>query len=530
VNLTYEQMMILAADPVAGHPIKVTAFAGTGKTFTLTEYAKSRPQLPMMYVAYNKSIQLHAEKVMPRNVTARTVHSLAFAKFGRKYKDKLGNLKIGSVMRYLDTRDYKFAMFVTRTLEAFLASAFDEINEDCVPTGAGKLFGRNADQMIVGLAKKVWKGCQDEYERDLVMPHDGYLKLYQLSRPQIRTEVVLMDEAQDTTPCVWDIIMKQKAPKIIVGDPHQAIYQFRGARNAMDMVQPDPERDLPLTQSFRFGQELADEATLLLRNLKQEQRALRGSRILDTRLVVEDDTLTRKGTLLLCRGNSMIFDEAYEASLKGSVGFIGGSAGYRLDLYLDGMELKLGDRNAIRNPLLKVFPTFSEFAEFAEVTEDIELRAVVQAVDKYGLEIEERVDHIRAAETDPARADFAFSTVHKSKGLEWPTVVLGMDLARVIQAHLDNPDDYQYPDEEANLLYVALTRGQQAVIVPRKVYEFIRSGRTPPKKKKAVDQDPLVVIRKLTERGSERGRAMHAEDAVAEALGLDSEYDLADYD
>jgi F-box protein 18 (helicase) len=431
VQLTQEQQAILSTDPVVGKPIKVTAFAGTGKTFTLTEYAKSRPRFPMTYIAYNKSIQLHAEKVMPRNVTSRTIHSLAFAKFGRRYKDKLGNLKIGSVMRYLGIREYKFAMFITRTLEAYLASSYDEIDENCVPRGAEKLFGPNAPDILVSMAKKAWNVCQDEDDTDLVMPHDGYLKLYQLSRPQINTDVVLMDEAQDTTPCVWHIIMNQRAPKIVVGDPHQAIYSFRGAQNAMDQVVPEPDRDLPLTHSFRFGPVLAQEASLLLKTLKQEPRTLHGNELLKTQLHVCEGTVTRPGSLLLCRGNSMIFEEAYEATKKGSVGFIGGSQGYRLDMYLDGMELSHDNKGAIVNPLFKAFSNFSEFAEFAEVTEDVELGAVVNAVMKHGSDIRIRVETIRGAETDPARAAFVFSTIHKAKGLEWPTVVLGQDISRV---------------------------------------------------------------------------------------------------
>ena len=35
---------------------------------------------------------------------------------------------------------------------------------------------------------------------------------------------------------VIDIIIQQRQPKILVGDPYQQIYSFRGAVNAMDMI------------------------------------------------------------------------------------------------------------------------------------------------------------------------------------------------------------------------------------------------------------------------------------------------------
>lgn len=522
--LTDEQRKILATDPVAGKPIKVTAFAGTGKTFTLTQYAKSRMNQQMIYIAYNKSIQLHAEKVMPPTVISKTIHSLAFAKFGKKYKDKLGNLKVGSVMRHLNVREYKFAMFITRTLEAYLASSLDDIDERCIPRGAERVFGKGVNSAIVTMANRVWDACREQDSTDMIMPHDGYLKLYQLSRPQINTGVVLMDEAQDTTPCVWDIIMKQKAPKIVVGDPNQEIYQFRGSICAMDQVLPEPDRDLPLTQSFRFGPVLAQEASILLKTLKGEKRVLRGNESLKTQVRVCEETTKAPKSLLLCRGNSLIFEEAFDAAEHGTVGFIGGSSGYRLDMYLDGMNLKFGSKSSIVNPLLKAFNTFDEFAEFAEATEDVELAGVVRAVDKYGTGISSRVSKIRACEAEPLNADYIFSTVHKAKGLEWPSVILGEDLARIIKAHLDNPDDHRYPDEEANLLYVALTRGIQSVTMQRTVSEFIRSGRKPPTKKK---KDETVRIRNLK---SMQELEDLAEQAEQDVVAMESEYDLADYD
>ena len=45
--------------------------------------------------------------------------------------------------------------------------------------------------------------------------------------------------------------MRQTAPKILVGDPNQQIYSFRGAVNAMSLVQGSKIHYL--TQSFRFG-------------------------------------------------------------------------------------------------------------------------------------------------------------------------------------------------------------------------------------------------------------------------------------
>ena len=50
--------------------------------------------------------------------------------------------------------------------------------------------------------------------------------------------------------------MQQDKPKIVVGDPHQQIYSFNGAVNALSLVEEHSRtkvvRTCYLTQSFRF--------------------------------------------------------------------------------------------------------------------------------------------------------------------------------------------------------------------------------------------------------------------------------------
>ena len=74
------------------------------------------------------------------------------------------------------------------------------------------------------------------------MTHDGYLKLWQLSVPNLVREYgvdcILLDEGQDLSGAMLDVFLHQQCARIIVGDPHQQIYQFRGAINAMDSVNP----------------------------------------------------------------------------------------------------------------------------------------------------------------------------------------------------------------------------------------------------------------------------------------------------
>ena len=56
-------------------------------------------------------------------------------------------------------------------------------------------------QHYINEANLIWTKMKDFQEKRIGMSHDGYLKLYQLSRPSLRSyDCILIDEAQDLTP------------------------------------------------------------------------------------------------------------------------------------------------------------------------------------------------------------------------------------------------------------------------------------------------------------------------------------------
>ena len=82
--------------------LAVDAFAGTGKTSTLVQYALARPNSRILYIAFNKSVAAEAKERFPANVDCRTTHSLAYGAVGRKFSDKLGNVPV-----YMVTQAFK---------------------------------------------------------------------------------------------------------------------------------------------------------------------------------------------------------------------------------------------------------------------------------------------------------------------------------------------------------------------------------------------------------------------------------------
>jgi F-box protein, helicase, 18 len=185
--LTDEQRAVVESNATA---LQVNAFAGTGKTTTLRAYAAARPNARILYVAFNKSVQLEATRKFPPQVTCRTSHALAFPNFGRPYQPKLvGNLKPQTVIealsltnRYSEDQAYLLAHSALKTLKHWLATPWPEIDERALdpdaPLGASK-------QTVLSTAQRLWEQMQDPGDHTVGMLHDGYLKRYQLSHPQL---------------------------------------------------------------------------------------------------------------------------------------------------------------------------------------------------------------------------------------------------------------------------------------------------------------------------------------------------------
>lgn len=117
----------------------------------------------------------------------------------------------------------------------------------------------------------------------LPLGHDGYLKAWALDGPLLDTAVMYLDEAQDTNPVVFGVVRRQAAQIVLVGDTHQQIYAWRGAVDAMDRFEGCRAY---LTQSFRFGPEIARATTAVLRTLG-ETRPIVGDARIASRVVAD---------------------------------------------------------------------------------------------------------------------------------------------------------------------------------------------------------------------------------------------------
>ena len=450
---TTEQSEVIVS-PTQGLTV-VRAYAGTGKTTSLVEYARERPGKRGLYLAFNKATQLDAARRFPASVLCKTIHAMAFAKFGRTYAHKLGaDLRLNDVMAWLDlSQDYDFTRLVVKVLNAYLTSADDLFPVTCPLAIAGPGLSPVRSQYAAMMAKKLWTMMCDPAS-SVPMVHDGYLKLYQLSRPILPLDYIMLDEYQDTNPVTASIVLGQKCPRILVGDPYQGIYQFRGARNAMDGLQAD--QTFYLTHSFRFGPRIASLASRLLFEFFGETRPLVG-RGPDTTIGPVD---LEAPFTTLCRTNAEVFYRAVGASNSGkSLGFVGGVASYGFEMIYDAYRLSISDKRSIRDPFIRSFDSYTAYQQYASDSGDREAVTIQKVVATFGGLIPQLIDKIKGqALANFKDAQRVLSTAHKSKGMEFGSVVMADDFWDLIGPNGPMNDGDELNPEEVRLTYVALTR------------------------------------------------------------------------
>jgi superfamily I DNA/RNA helicase len=452
-----------------GEDLVIQARAGAGKTSTLKLLADSTSARGQ-YLAFNRSIVQEAGEKMPRNVTASTVHSLAFRSYGHRYKHRLNSKRMRSndlarllgldpfVVTYGGQRKVLAAGFlaghVMKAIERFCQSADEEPTERHVayidgidlPNDDGTRTYENNDlvaEYLVGSIREAWQDLT-QIDGSLPFGHHVYLKGWQLTSPQIPADFILLDEAQDVAPVMYAIFEGQENSQLIaVGDDAQEIYAFTGAINAMGRM--EAKHRTVLSQSFRFGPAIADIANRVLDLLGSD------------RLVGTDEIASTVGPLaepdcILTRTNAVAVENVLVAQRAGRRPHLMGG-GYEVVSFARAARDLQGGRSTEHRDLA-CFSSWGEVQEYVDQdAQGEDLRLMVKLVDEFGVQtILDALDNM----APESAADVVISTAHKSKGREWRSVQLAGDFNRSdLDGNLRRPEP-----EELRLLYVAATRAQ----------------------------------------------------------------------
>ena len=483
ITPTQEQQDILNA--FKEHKVmKVNSVAGAGKSSTLRLLAQEHTQ-PSLYVCFNKQNAVEASKSFPSHTDCRTVHSLAYSVFGKFLLHKLNILDSAyinrgrtakEIVKLYDIQDFlvsrnvyiparTVAVLAKVTVERYQNSSNENIGVSHIPKKEiddldkkHKEFNKDlfTDEVLL-IAERLWRDKVNP-KSPVKIEHDTYQKLYQLSKPVLPYDIIYLDEAQDSSPVVLDIISRQEHCKVVyVGDTYQSIYAFRQAVNAMEKIKAPTK---VLSKSFRYGQEIADLATFIIDGSIQ----VKGMESIASKITKADSEQYTK----IFRTNSALLSEAVRLIEQGA----------KVKCEIDPKKFKSminssyalfkEDNANIKDDEIAVYATWSEMLDDAKDNPEIK-RLTDIVLNHKTFTYTKALDTLIKDSKSNKPYDIILTTAHKSKGMEWSNVIIADDFNT--ETILKSVGDSGYNQQEVNLFYVACTRAINTIQLPKDFLE-----------------------------------------------------------
>jgi hypothetical protein len=450
----------------AGETVKVKACAGAGKTSTLGMIAERFSTKRGQYLAFNRDIAAEARRKFPRNVMCQTFHSVAFRASDRALTARLnlpkepphmlasryglGPLRVPTVIgKNIELSAFQVGRLVADGAARFCRSAQEQpemwhipVDEMITEQAAAELRA-----MLLPFVVRHWNESIDPHGKTAITP-DTYLKTWEQSRPQIGADFILFDEAQDSDGLMLSVLRRQEHAQIIyVGDPHQQIYEWRGAVNAMECIKA---KECALTESFRFGPHFAALASRVL-NLLGERVPIRGQSGVNSSFFEEHDP-ARTFDAILCRKNVTVIGTLANGLQSGHRVAVRANIDEIL-AFADGADRLMRGQRAYSPASLALFESWRDVQEYAASYAGRDLLPIVQIIDREGTAY---LRELLSRASPEAEADYVVSTIHRAKGLEWNRVKVCGDF----RFRTEDDGRTTMTDEEKRLLYVGLTRAR----------------------------------------------------------------------
>jgi DNA helicase-2/ATP-dependent DNA helicase PcrA len=338
----------------------------------------------------------------------------------------------------------------------------------------------DVDQMVedgIGYAIGIYKKSL-EMDQDLIDYDDMILAPLIHNARMWQNDWLLVDEAQDTNPARRELAKRMLKPggrAIFVGDPAQAIYGFTGADNdSLDIIKKEFQcTELPLTVTYRCPKSVVQMARQWVSHITAHDSAPEGvvTEISEDQFRQLPPEMFTDKAAMLCRTTAPLVGLAYSLIRRGIPCHIEGKEiGRGLLLFVD--KFKTGTLDVLQKKMSDYVE--KEVKKFMEKKQDKKAEALVEKAECVNVLISvlpvdsvvaDLKDHIRKLfgdmDDDRTPPHFVLSTVHKSKGREWPTVYLYN--RRELMPSRFARQDWQL-QQENNLIYVAVTRSMGSLV------------------------------------------------------------------
>lgn len=506
---TPEQQAILSAVKSSKDSLMVTAMAGTGKTSTLVMIANELPSQPAIALAFNVTIKKELEKRFPSYWKIMTLNGLGHLAWmralGRDKKINLDERKLGRLISAV-FKDFQYSgnedawsnvrTLVSKAMQAGIvpSSRPHKGFRPDTPEQWAMLADENwlvdMGETEIGLAREVLtRSVAEGFEGTISFDDQIYLPVC-FNGQFPRYGLLLGDEVQDWS--VMNRVMAQRTCSgklILVGDPRQSIYSFRGAdSDSMTRLRKLREKwiDLPLSVTFRCPKVIVDRQqghapgftafhSNKIGEVYKHQKWLpdqggkpepEGPHSWSWSWV---EQLSGQGSIaILCRNNAPLLKIAFKLLRQNTaVTMLGRDIGKTL-IAVSKKVLPDDDMTAVecvetvglwRTNQVALANANGQEEKVSALHDQAEcLLAVIEgaraetasAIRWYLKELFER-----------SSGHVVISTIHRSKGLEWSTV-LHLDPWRIPSKHaMQNPIQMQ---QELNLRYVCETRCMSLLI------------------------------------------------------------------
>lgn len=480
-----QQVVIFDAVRAPGRNLAVQAGAGTGKTTTVVEMIKRIPSNKrVLYAAFNVPIK---DDVKPRfagmkNVDVKTLHGVGFSVL-RQNDD---TVQVDQEKGYLLAKEVagpdapaKLAGAVKRAAGYLKNVGFDESRAcDTVEEAESILVDAEIDadafvplRDLATLALSAMRASKDMLG---VVDFDDqiWLPVVLGLRPKWGYDYVFIDEAQDMGEAQLRLLLSVVKPGgriVIVGDPRQAIYGWRGADPKMwtKLIARLDAKVYPLTVTYRCAKSIVAEANTIVRDLQAKPGAPDGVvQNIDRAQMLK---MIAPGDFVLSRANAPLVDactSAIRAGIKSNIQ--GRDLGETLSALIDKARADDVDELIEWVEAWRLKNVEKRQKKGHDPTPIMDRAACLIAFCEGAKTVGEVRRNIATMFDDgDDRTRVIFSSVHRAKGLERERVFILRPSFMKPRPYMtdDGVDTFGVPVEEENLYYVAVTRAKSALYI-----------------------------------------------------------------
>lgn len=405
--------------------VAIKSVAGSGKTTTLLEMAKIHKDKRILYLAFNRAlIDEISNKIAIQsidNLCPKTFDSLMRDTYIFKTKScpNLVDIRaqtISNVDDWFKNKPYRIKNYYAKQYNRFCRQ---EKYNNIV------LFNKSILGADKPLLNRLWLNTL-KYK---FASFDSMRKLVQTNRwckdyLDEKYDMIFVDEAQDFDPIMLSILLNDTTiPKLFVGDPLQAIYQWRGCINSFDRL-PKSSLVMEFYSTFRIGnpacsviRDTFDDCWMISKSAG-ETNMIRGGTPSDEYVYL---FRTWRGLLNAAQTIPNIWINNYDKQIK----------------FIKSLHKKL-----------RIAPLSED--EMEEFSDD--LPAFLMKLSEFELDM--MITGIDRNLVKKGDANCLMYTVHTYKGLEFNNIRLSPDVHEKLET-----------SEENNIYYVALTRGIKNIYI-----------------------------------------------------------------